>query len=211
MYVNENKKFKITLFSFFFIGSLFRRGMPLLKTAFRKGSSLAKKAASSDLAKSIGNTVGATATDIAATAASDLIAGRDLGDLKSKSTAKLTKARKQIADLIKPVDEKKKEKRKQSDELNKIVIPKETLILTTTTTKTTTTKSCLLHHLLNVQKRKRLQRPKQRGEKNKYIVFLTFDQTIPLFFFFFVYFFFLLLFDKKCLQKYGPKNLPFVI
>ena len=97
---------------FFFIGSLFRRGMPLLKTAFRKGSSLAKKAASSDLAKSIGNTVGATATDIAATAASDLIAGRDLGDLKSKSTAKLTKARKQIADLIKPVDEKKKRKKK---------------------------------------------------------------------------------------------------
>ena len=191
MYVNENKKFKITLFSFFFIGSLFRRGMPLLKTAFRKGSSLAKKAASSDLAKSIGNTVGATATDIAATAASDLIAGRDLGDLKSKSTAKLTKARKQIADLIKPVDEKKKEKRKQSDELNKIVIPKETLILTTTTTKTTTTKSCLLHHLLNVQKRKRLQRLKQRGEKNKYIVFLTFDQTIPFFFFFlFTSFFF---------------------
>ena len=190
MYVNENKKFKITLFSFFFIGSLFRRGMPLLKTAFRKGSSLAKKAASSDLAKSIGNTVGATATDIAATAASDLIAGRDLGDLKSKSTAKLTKARKQIADLIKPVDEKKKEKRKQSDELNKIVIPKETLILTTTTTKTTTTKSCLLHHLLNVQKRKRLQRLKQRGEKNKYIVFLTFDQTILLFFFLFTSFFF---------------------
>ena len=113
MHVCERKQeIENNSFLFFFIGSLFRRGMPLLKTAFRKGSSLAKKAASSDLAKSIGNTVGATATDIAATAASDLIAGRDLGDLKSKSTAKLTKARKQIADLIKPVDEKKKRKKK---------------------------------------------------------------------------------------------------
>ena len=108
MHVCERKLISLL----FFIGSLFRRGMPLLKTAFRKGSSLAKKAASSDLAKSIGNTVGATATDIAATAASDLIAGRDLGDLKTKSTDKLTKARKQIADLIKPVDEKKKRKKK---------------------------------------------------------------------------------------------------
>ena len=204
MHVCERKLISLL----FFIGSLFRRGMPLLKTAFRKGSSLAKKAASSDLAKSIGNTVGATATDIAATAASDLIAGRDLGDLKTKSTDKLTKARKQIADLIKPVDEKKKEKRKQSDELNEIVIPKKTLILTTTTT--TMTKSCLLHHHLNVQKRKRLQRLKQRGEKHKNIVFLTFDEPIPLFFFCLLLF--LLFFDKKkCLQKHGPKNLPFVI
>ena len=94
------------------IGSLFRRGMPLIKTAFGKGSSLVKKAASTDLAKSIGNTVSSTAADLAATAASDLIAGRDLGDLKKKSSKKLTDARRQIADLIQPSETKKKKKKK---------------------------------------------------------------------------------------------------
>ena len=101
------------------IGSLFRRGAPLLKTAFSKGASLAKKAASSDLAKSIGNTVSSTAADIAANAASDLISGRNIDDVTSKSSNKLNKARQQIAHLIRPSDSKKKKKRRRKRHTNR--------------------------------------------------------------------------------------------